>query len=205
MQDLDFALFRLVNAGPTVPAWTLRFAEFASDLLPALLMLVVGACALVSRRWRYALFTALVSLLAVWLLVNLVRTLAPIPRPAFYGLGIQWVPQGVRPGFPSLHAAGAFAAAFSLWCLPSRAPMIAALLVAAMVAWSRVYLGLHFPSDIAAAAMLGALVSLVVERGVSRPLSQAASGPVVARWRARVRRARAANGQAPTSNSAATP
>jgi undecaprenyl-diphosphatase len=191
MQDLDFALFRLVNAGPTVPAWTLRFAEFASDLLPALLMLVVGACALVSRRWRYALFTALVSLLAVWLLVNLVRTLAPIPRPAFYGLGIQWVPQGVRPGFPSLHAAGAFAAAFSLWCLPSRVPMIAALLVAAMVAWSRVYLGLHFPSDILAAVMLGALVSIMVERAISRPLALVASGAArsTARRRARMRRA----------------
>jgi undecaprenyl-diphosphatase len=191
MQDLDFALFRLVNAGPTVPAWTLRFAEFASDLLPALLMLVVGACALVSRRWRYALFTALLSLLAVWLLVNLVRTLAPIPRPAFYGLGIQWVPQGVRPGFPSLHAAGAFAAAFSLWCLPSRVPMIAALLVAAMVAWSRVYLGLHFPSDILAAVMLGALVSIMVERAISRPLALVASGAArsTARRRARMRRA----------------
>jgi undecaprenyl-diphosphatase len=191
MQDLDFALFRLVNAGPTVPAWALRFAEFASDLLPALLMLAVGACALVSRRWRYALFTALVSLLAVWLLVNLVRTLAPIPRPAFYGLGIQWVPQGVRPGFPSLHAAGAFAAAFSLWCLQSRVPMIAALLVAAVVAWSRVYLGLHFPSDILAAVMLGALVSIMVERAISRPLALVASGAArsTARRRARMRRA----------------
>jgi|UniRef100_UPI000D3D8B45 undecaprenyl-diphosphatase len=191
MQDLDFAVFRALNAGATVPAGALRFAEFASDLLPALLMLSIGVCALFSRRWRYALFTALASLLAVWLLVNLIRTVAPIPRPAFYGLGIQWVPQGVRPGFPSLHAAGAFAAAFSLWCLPARAPMLAALLVAAVVAWSRVFLGLHFPSDILAALMLGALVSIVVERGVSRPLALAASGVRrdTARRRARMRRA----------------
>lgn len=190
MQALDFALFELANASASAPPWALAFAEFASNLLPALLMLAIGACALGSRRWRYALFTALASLLATWLLVNLIRTVAPMPRPAFYGLGIQWVAQGARPGFPSLHAAGTFAVAFSLWCLPSRAPMYAALLVAAIVGWSRVYLGLHFPSDVAAAVMLGALVSIMVERGLSRPLGRAATGAsVVARRRARLRRA----------------
>jgi len=196
MQGLDFALFRLINASATVPPRSLRFAEFCSDLLPALLTLTIGVCALFSRRWRYALFTVLLSVLAAWIVVSVIRTLAPIPRPAFYGLGIQWVPQGVRPGFPSMHAAGTFAAAFALWCLPSRAPMLAALVVAALVAWSRVYLGLHFPSDIVAATMLGALVAIVVERGVSRPLGQAASGALVARRRSarlRLRRATSLN------------
>lgn len=188
MQGLDFALFEWVNAGVSVPPWSLDFAEFASDWLPGLLMLAVGLCALFSRRWRYALFTALVSVLAVWLLVNLIRAVVPMPRPAFYGLGVQWVSQGARPGFPSLHAAGAFAAAFSLWCLPSRMPMRAALLAAAVVAWSRLFLGLHFPSDIVGAVMLGALVSIMVERCVSRPLGLAVVGArVAARRRARLR------------------
>ena len=194
MQALDFALFGLINAGASVPSWSLRFAEFCSDLLPALLILSIGVCALFSRRWRYALFTVLLSVLAAWIAVSLIRTLAPIPRPALYGLGIQWVPQGVRPGFPSMHAAGTFAAAFSLWCLPSRLPALAALAVATLVAWSRVYLGLHFPSDIVAAIMLGALVAFLVERGASRPLSQAASGALVARRRsARLRLRRTAS------------
>lgn len=196
MQGLDFALFGLINAGPSVAPWSLAFAEFCSDLLPAMLTLAIGFSALFSRRWRYALFTVLLSVLAAWIVVTVIRALAPIPRPAFYGLGIQWVPQGVRPGFPSMHAAGTFAAAFALWCLPSRLPMLAALVVAALVAWSRVYLGLHFPSDIVAATMLGALVAIVVERGISRPLSQAASGALVARRRSarsRLRRAASLN------------
>lgn len=196
MQGLDFALFGLINAGPSAAAWSLAFAEFCSDLLPAMLTLAIGFSALFSRRWRYALFTVLLSVLAAWIVVTVIRSLAPIPRPAFYGLGIQWVPQGVRPGFPSMHAAGTFAAAFALWCLPSRVPMLAALVVAALVAWSRVYLGLHFPSDIVAATMLGALVAIVVERGISRPLSQAASGALVARRRSarsRLRRAASLN------------
>lgn len=193
MQGIDAALFELVNAGPSVPAWSLHFASFASDFLPALLALALAIGALFDRRWRHAFITAMVSVLAVWLLVQAIRGVFPMPRPAYYDLGIQWVPQGIRPGFPSLHAAGAFTAAFSLWCLPWRLPMLAALAVAATVAWSRLYLGLHFPSDVVAAAMLGALVSILVERGIRLiprvRTSPAPERPPRTRLRSRVRRA----------------
>jgi undecaprenyl-diphosphatase len=184
MQALDFALFRLVNAGASAPGWGIGFAIFASDVLPAMLALAVAAGAVFDRRWRSAFFTALVSVLLVWVIANAFRSLVPLPRPAFYGLGIQWVPQGIRPGFPSLHTAGCFAAAFSLLSLPWRAPMGVALLVAAVVGWSRLYLGVHFPSDVAAATILGALVAVAVERGISRPLGLALSK---ARWVDRLR------------------
>ena len=190
MQRIDAALFGLFNAGLSAPGWGIRFAIFASDVLPTVLALAIALIAAFDRRWRHALVTALISVLAVWLIVNAMRSQIPIQRPAFYGLGIQWVPQGVRPGFPSLHAAGTFAAAFSLWCLPWRTPMAAALALAAVVAWSRVYLGLHFPSDVIAAAMLGALVSIVVERGISRPVSTSIG------WRPAVVRPRSRPGKA---------
>ncbi|WP_422086053.1 phosphatase PAP2 family protein [Variovorax sp.] len=193
MQGIDATLFELVNAGPSVPAWSLQFASFASDFLPSLLALALAIGALFDRRWRHAFITAMISLLAVWLLVQAIRWAFPMPRPAYYDLGIQWVPQGIRPGFPSLHAAGTFTAAFSLWCLPWRFPMLAALTVAATVAWSRLYLGLHFPSDVVAAAMLGALVSILVERGIRLipriRTSPASAGAPRARLRSRIRRA----------------
>lgn len=175
MQALDFALFSWINASAHAPAWSIRFAVFASDVLPTLLALSIAAAAAFDRRWRHAFFTALVSVVVVWLVVNVFRSVLPFPRPAFYGLGIQWVPQGARPGFPSLHAAGTFAAAFSLWCLPWRTPMRLALVAAVVVAWSRLYLGLHFPTDVTAAAILAALVSIVVERGISRPAGRVVS------------------------------
>jgi undecaprenyl-diphosphatase len=185
MQALDVALFELINAGVAAPAWSIHFARFASDVLPTLLAVAIMGGAALDRRLRYAFFTALVSVLAVWLFVNVFRSAMPFQRPAFYGLGIQWAPQGARPGFPSLHAAGTFAAAFSLWCLPWRAPLFAALVLAAVVGWSRVFLGLHFPFDVAVGAMLGALVSIVVERRVSRPLNLALRAYMRPRLRAR--------------------
>ena len=96
MQALDAALFELINASASAPAWSIHFARFASEVLPALLAAAIFLGALVDRRLRYACFTALVSVLAVWLFVNVFRSAMPFHRPAFYGLGIQWAPQRPR-------------------------------------------------------------------------------------------------------------
>jgi membrane-associated phospholipid phosphatase len=63
--------------------------------------------------------------------------------------------------FPSGHAASAFACAATLgWALPRyRIPL---LVLAAGVAWSRVYVGVHYPADVMAGAILGLLVAAAV-------------------------------------------
>ncbi|MET9883697.1 phosphatase PAP2 family protein [Streptomyces sp. NPDC006430] len=87
------------------------------------------------------------------------------PRPLLEG-----VPEGRRLGrqpqttsFPSGHSASAFAFTTGL---ALEAPGWAAALapVAASVAFSRVYTGVHYPSDVVAGAALGAAVGLVVRR-----------------------------------------
>ena len=57
--------------------------------------------------------------------------------------------------FPSAHASSSFAAARAYSALLPAEPLYA---VAAAMALSRVYLGVHYPSDIAAGALLGTLV-----------------------------------------------
>ena len=42
------------------------------------------------------------------------------------------------------------------------------MIVAALVAYSRVYVGVHFPADVAAGALLGLLVGAVVGAGLMR-------------------------------------
>ncbi len=63
--------------------------------------------------------------------------------------------------FPSGHAATSFAGAVILaYLLPRALPAL--LLLATLVAVSRVYVGVHYPLDILAGAALGALVAGIV-------------------------------------------
>ena len=65
------------------------------------------------------------------------------------------------PGFPSDHATGAFAIGFAL-VLRDRLVGIVALALALVLAVGRVALGVHYPSDVFAGAVLGLLAALVL-------------------------------------------
>lgn len=77
--------------------------------------------------------------------------------------------------FPSGHAASSFACALVLsWSLPSLA--VPLLLLAAAIAWSRVYVGVHYPLDVLGGAALGVAVAIALRllagarrRSASRP------------------------------------
>ncbi len=59
--------------------------------------------------------------------------------------------------FPSAHAANSFAMATVLsWRLPKVAPI--AFVFAALVAYSRIYVGVHYPFDVIAGALLGLVI-----------------------------------------------
>ena len=63
--------------------------------------------------------------------------------------------------FPSGHAATAFAAA-TVIARDSRRLAIPAYALAALVAWSRVYVGVHWPLDVIGGAALGTLVAIAL-------------------------------------------
>jgi undecaprenyl-diphosphatase len=70
-------------------------------------------------------------------------------------------------GFPSNHAGNAFAAATVLG-LAEPPVLWPALAAAALVAYSRVYVGVHFPADAAAGTLLGLLIGGLVGAGLLR-------------------------------------
>ncbi len=108
-------------------------------------------------RWRRVAWRALASMALAWALASVIKALWPVPRPFALGLGTAWVEQAANASFPSVHTSLAFAVALSVWRSGPRSGVALVLLgCALLVAWSRIALGLHFPRDVLAGALLGA-------------------------------------------------
>jgi undecaprenyl-diphosphatase len=63
------------------------------------------------------------------------------------------------PSFPSGHAATSFACAATLARFAPRRTAVVLYVLAALIAYSRVYVGVHYPLDVIAGAILGLLVA----------------------------------------------
>ena len=175
MFEFDTTLFLWLNATAASPSWVVPLARFASIDLPQWLIAgTVGAFMVGEKSVRRVVVRVLVAMLAAWLLARLGQHLWPMPRPFASGIGTAWLPHRDSAGFPSTHASVAFAfasavAAFSGHRLAGGAAMLAALLVA----WSRVALGLHFPSDVLAGAVVGFVGAYVSAWVPERPRTPA--------------------------------
>ena len=125
-------------------------------------MLAAVLCA-VYRRWGVLLLTFVAVALADWTSMA-IRALVDRPRPPLrYPEPKTLVPLPHDGSFPSGHAATSFAAATMLsFAFPAFAPAL--LILAAAVAFSRVYVGVHYPLDVIGGAALGVLVATALRR-----------------------------------------
>jgi undecaprenyl-diphosphatase len=124
-----------------------------------LLWIVLAAIlAAAYRRWGVLVMTFLAVALADWTAMA-IKALVHRPRPPLrYPEPTTLVPLPHDASFPSGHAATSFAAATMLsFAFPEFAPAL--FVLATAVAFSRVYVGVHYPLDIIGGAALGALVA----------------------------------------------
>jgi len=125
------------------------------------------------------LLTIVGALSAVAVARLLQLTLPYRPRP-IHTAGLQFtipysMPADFLEGwssFPSDHAALFFALATGLWLVSPVIGLFGFLHAALLVSFPRVYVGLHFPTDILSGALLGVTAVVIIwkSRGLARPL-----------------------------------
>ena len=121
----------------------------------------------VDVRWKLASASALAAAALALLANQVISHVWDRPRPfATHAATTHLLaPPSLDPSFPSDHAAAAFAIAFAVLAFSTRAG-IAFLGAASLIALSRVALGLHYPSDVLAGAVVGwAAATFVTELG----------------------------------------
>jgi undecaprenyl-diphosphatase len=132
----------------------------------------------VYRRWGTFALTVIAIALADGT-STVLKSLTDRPRPPLrYPEPKTLVSLPHDGSFPSGHAATSFAGATMLaFAFPRLAPFLYVL--AAAIAFSRVYVGVHYPLDVLGGAALGALIAfalrLVIRRSAQRRLKGSTS------------------------------
>ena len=129
------------------------------------LWLIIAALLLIFKGTRRAGISVLIAYLAVYLLGQIIlKQLISRPRPcqmdeAFALL----VARPSSSSFPSTHSAWAFGAATAIF-MQHRKMGVAAYVVAALIGFSRLYMFLHFPTDVLFGMVLGIALGVLAHR-----------------------------------------
>jgi membrane-associated phospholipid phosphatase len=160
---LDLQILRFLNQ-PGSPALDHAMAAASNRGLLLVIAAIIAVYLAVRspHRWVASVLLLLSIGAADLVAVRAVKPAVERVRPC-HSLASVRAPIGCGSGksFPSAHAAdtGA-AAAIVAWGAPALTPL--ALIIAVVVGISRVYLGVHYPSDVVAGWIIGAAVAAVL-------------------------------------------
>ncbi len=169
LHSMDLAVLYAVNRGcsnaffdKVMPLIT-RFGD-----LKVIIFLILAASILFFKRknMRMTGLLVLVGLVVSEAIVHLLKGWIARPRPFITLHDIHVFFHSHGGSFPSGHATAVFLVATVVYARTRKAPYL--YLGALAVAFSRIYLGVHYPTDVIAGGLIGTAVGLGVVWGYKR-------------------------------------
>ncbi len=134
-----------------------------------MLWIFIGLCLCLTPKYKRAGFCVLIALLINFIICNI--TLKPLiarTRPYEYVEGIKLLINKPNDfSFPSGHSSSSFAAAFSVWLYKKKWGRMT-IVIASFIAFSRLYLYVHFPTDVVFGIMIGVFSSFIARYLISK-------------------------------------
>ena len=155
LSELNLSLFSWINASPEASNTSIHFAIFiANDLLYCMILLFAWFWLRGNYDTKKQILKAFIFTSIAILISQCISHVYYHPRPFVMEVGRTLIYHAPNGSFPSDHMLIFSSIAFSYLFSAQRKLGVFLLVMAWLVAWSRVYLGVHFPLDMLGAFLL---------------------------------------------------
>lgn len=164
LEQFNLNLFNLINASTSASEWEIRLALFAAVNLVYLVPIVLVVLWLWGTpKQRSPLLLATMVAILTLSMNYLIDLIAFQPRPEVLGVGRTLLAHAPDSSFPSDHMTLCWAIGLTLFChTATRFVGAVTMAVGLVVAWGRIYVGVHFPLDMAGAIVVSSLCLVIL-------------------------------------------
>lgn len=162
--NIDLYLFNLINQFAGRWAWLDYFGIFCAEYLGYVLLFVLAIFLLINYKkyWQMVLESLIAAAFTRFVLAEIIRTIWFRTRPFISQNFVPLIIQNAdEASFPSGHATFFFALATIVYFYNKRLGIIF-FIASFFIAIDRIFVGVHWPSDVFAGAILGILVGYIL-------------------------------------------
>lgn len=155
---MNYYIFNIINGLAGKYVLLDQIMIFSAKYLVSIIPIIIIALLLThtAENKKAAIFIAFSVGLSL-LLGYITKSFYYHPRPFAMGLGLNLVPDDLTSSFPSSHTTSMFALSFAILFIKRYKLAVMSFVLASLVGFSRIFIGVHFPFDILGGIIYGAI------------------------------------------------
>ncbi len=183
LKQLDISILRLIhhNRIEELDSWFYILSYFTSYISIGVIMALLLVAFIKKSKQAWGIFYKMLAVLIMAALVSLALKTVIIRERPFVGFtDIEKLSEAGSSSFPSGHTIEVFALAVGLSLLiPKKKVIIPVFAWAIIVAYSRMVLGVHYPSDVLVGMIIGSMIGWLVPILIGKVISKRNKGTSV--------------------------